>query len=467
MKMLPQVYPTAEQRALVSQNRLGVEVICGAAGSGKTTTALLRLKSLCHMFSARLERQEENRPVRILVLTFNRTLAGYISALANQQLDSSFNIDLEIETFSRWAVKKLNYQLGDIKTAGNVLFNLAHQVKSLSPEYVVKECDYLLGRFEPEKLLDYLDVERTGRGAMPRVQKNTRQEILDNVVTPYHSWLDANQVTDWNQLGISMARDISSIGYDIVIVDESQDFSANQLRAIRHHLAEDHTITFVIDTVQRIYARGFTWSEAGFDVRAERITHLRNNHRNTKEIAAFASGILRGVGVDGDGALPNLHAASESGPLPLILRGRYQKQVDWSINFIKKHVKLSDESVAFLKPLGGQWFETIRASLNANNISFANITKEREWPEGPENVATCSFHSAKGLEFDYVFILGFNQENTACEEEDKDDQILVLRRLLAVAVARARKAVVIGYKDGEASRLVQFFAEGTFDEVHL
>lgn len=467
MKTLPQVAPTAEQRALVSQNRLGVEVICGAAGSGKTTTALLRLKSLCHMFSARLERQEEDRPIRILVLTFNRTLAGYIAELANQQLDPRFNIDLEIETFGRWAVKKLNYELGDQDKARNVLFNLAHQIKTLSPDYVVKECDYLLGRFEPENITDYLDAERTGRGAMPRVQQTTRQQILDEVITPYHLWLRDNRITDWNQLAICMSRNIEPIGYDIVIVDESQDFSANQLRAIRHHLAIDNTVTFVIDTVQRIYARGFTWSEAGFDVRPERITHLRNNHRNTIEIAAFASGILNGVKVDGDGALPNLHAASETGPLPLILKGNYQNQVNWTINYIKNNIDLDTESVAFLKPLGGGWFSTIRSSLNANKIAHVNVTKERDWPNGPENVATCSFHSAKGLEFDHVFILGFNQENTAYAEEEKDDQVLVLRRLLAVAVARARKTVIIGYKPGEESRLTQFFTAGTYNEVNI
>ena len=45
---------------------------------------------------------------------------------------------------------------------------------------------------------------------------------------------------------------------------------------------------------------------------------------------------------------------------------------------------------------------------------------------------------------------------------------LALRvQLLAVAVARARKRVVIGYKTGEQSELVRFFAPGTFDQVEL
>ncbi|MFJ5181351.1 UvrD-helicase domain-containing protein [Pseudomonas fulva] len=467
MKTLPPVGPSPEQRALVSQNRLGIEVICGAAGSGKTTTALLRLKSLSHMFNGRLVRQEEDRPIRILILTFNRTLAGYVSELARQQPDPKFKIDLEIETFSRWALNRLGCQMGDQKKAESVLYTFATQIKHLSPQYVVNECNYILGRFEPERLNGYVDADRTGRGQMPRVSKATRQQILDDVIEPYHAWLRANNIIDWNQLAVLMARNISPIGYDIVIVDETQDFSATQLRAIKHHLADDHTVTFVIDTVQRVYARGWTWAEAGYEVRSERITSLRNNHRNTQQIAAFAAGILAGVVVDGEGALPNLDAATEIGPLPLMLKGKYQRQINWAIDYIRRNINLNEESVAFLKPLGGGWFDTIRASLDDAHIPYANITREREWPRGQENVATCSFHSAKGLEFDYVFILGFNQKNTEFSEEDKGDQLLVLRRLLAIAVARARKAVFVGYKPGEESGLIQFFQVGTYAEVDL
>ncbi len=77
-------------------------------------------------------------------------------------------------------------------------------------------------------------------------------------------------------------------------------------------------------------------------------------------------------------------------------------------------------------------------------------------------MALSTFHSAKGLEFDYVFILGFNDENMPHADAEMDDEVFVLRKLLAVAVARARKAVILGYKPGEESRLVQYFAPGTF-----
>ena len=467
MKTLPRITATAEQLPIVSQNRLGVEVICGAAGSGKTSTALLRLQSLFYMFATRRRRQGRNEPVRALVLTFNRTLAGYVRNLAEHQIPEDLDVDLEIETFGRWAMSRLDYPDVQDREAGRKLRALAANVDELTTDYVVKEVEYLLGRFKPDDVQNYISAERTGRGAMPRVGRPLRQKILSEVVHPYLEWMEENDVLDWNSLAVHMQQDIDPIGYDVVVVDESQDFSANQLRAIGHHLAEDHAVTFVIDTAQRIYARGFTWAEAGYTVRPQRSHMLRRNHRNTREIAAFAAGVLDGMGIEGDGALPNLDNARSRGPLPVILKGLYRNQAQWALNHINANIDLEEDSVAFLKPLGGRWFDEIARRLAQEGIEHVNITREPEWPEGVENVALSTFYSAKGLEFDYVFILGLSDETTPFGDEDSEDKVFVLRRLLAVAIARARKAVVVGHKPGEESRLIAFFKEGTYTEQEV
>lgn len=466
MKKLPVIRATGEQLPLMSQNRLGVEVICGAAGSGKTSTALLRLRSLVHMYLARHERMGIADPVKVLVLTFNRTLAGYVSALAENQVAADASVELEVCTFSKWAWEKLG-RPSISQRSNEDLIGFARRFNGLDAGYAASEAEYAMGRFSPEDLENYIAAERTGRGLQPRVERALRRRLLDEVINPYQAQLSRSSLLDWNLLAVSMARDLDTLGYEIVIVDESQDFSANQLRAMRHHLAPDHTVTFVIDTVQRIYARGFTWAEAGFEVRPERYHRLTTNHRNTAQIAAFAAGLLNGISVDGDGALPNLTTAESSGSLPSVMRGRYGQQLSAALRYIRDHVDLNRDSVAFLKPKGGAWFDEIRRRLDAEGIGFVDTTRESEWPEGPENVALCTFHSAKGLEFDYVFILGLNGETTPHGSEDQDDQLWVLRRLLAVAVARARKHVAIGYKVGEQSELIRFFAPGTFVQEDL
>lgn len=468
MKTLPQVTATAEQLPIISSNRPGAEVIRGAAGSGKTSTALLRLRSLLYMFQERRQRQGDESPVRILVLTFNRTLAGYIENLAESQLDGSHGYEMQISTFSKWAKNSLPDLSVDDRRSKAALLNLiaSSSITSVSKAYLTKEIDYLLGRFDPSNVEAYITLERTGRGLQPRVERATRRVILDEIVYPYQAWLLNNKLVDWNGLAVQMSKTSGSLIYDVVIVDESQDFSANQLRAIRRHLAPEHAITFVIDTIQRIYARGFTWLEAGFQVRPERFHSLVANHRNTRQIAAFAMGILDGMVVDSDGALPNLLQATSAGLVPIVLRGKYSKQLVWALNFITENVDLVTESVAFLAPQG-TWFSYTSKELHARHFPFVDITREPHWPDGTENIALCTFHSAKGLEFDHVFILGLSAENTPTDDDSTDDESLVHRRLLAVAVARARKSVIIGYKPGEESHLVQYFKPNLFNGVDL
>lgn len=466
MKHLGRIRASAEQLRIISTNQPGAELIRGSAGSGKTTTALLRLNSLSNMMRARKDRVGDINPVRVLLLTFNRTLAGYVRALAESQINNLTH-NIEISTFAKWSLSKLGLTTVQADPARRYLVQLANSFEGLDPSYITQEVEYILGRFEPENIENYIGSERTGRGALPRVDVGLRRRILDKVVYPYLHYLDQKSWLDWNTLAIKMRRDIRSLHYDIIIVDESQDFSANEIRAITHHLAEDHAVTFVIDTAQRIYARGFTWVEAGVNITSNRSHRLQENHRNTKEIAAFASGILDGITVDTDGVLPNLNAAQTRGPLPQVISGKYSQQISWAVQYIRQNVDLKNETVGFLKPEGGNWFATIKAELNTAGIDFVDMQRNPDWPEGDANVAISTFHSAKGLEYDHVIILGFNQENTRFGDEERTDQIQVLRRLLAVAVARARKQVIVGYKPGEESRLTDYFKAKTYEEVAL
>lgn len=466
MKHLGRITASSEQLKIISTNQSGAELIRGSAGSGKTTTALLRLTSLANMMRARKDRVGDDSPVRVLLLTFNRTLAGYVRALAEAQVIGTGH-EVEIRTFAKWSIMQLGIHAVQANDARENLRRLAGRFTGLDASYVVQEVEYLIGRFEPEDLESYVAAERTGRGALPRVDAALRRRILDEVVHPYVKNLDDKNWIDWNRLAIKMRREVPCLEYDIIIVDESQDFSANEIRAISHHLADDHAVTFVIDTAQRIYARGFSWVEAGIAVSGRRSHKLQENHRNTKEIAAFASSILQGVVVDTDGFLPDLNAATSTGPLPQVISGKYTKQIKWAIKYIRDHVDLENETVAFLKPEGGGWFSTIKNELSSARIDFVDMQRNPDWPEGDVNVAISTFHSAKGLEYDHVIILGFNQENTHFGDEEQTDQIQVLRRLLAVAVARARKHVIVGYKPGEESRLTDYFDATTYEEIAL
>ena len=461
MKLLVAQPPTAEQLRIIGERRPGVEIIRGAAGSGKTTTALLRLKNLSDMFRHRRVRLGDPTPVQILVLTFNRTLRGFVEALAREQATSGPGVELEVDTFAHWAWERLGQP--DISDARNTI------LKRLAPkhginvphDFLCSEVEYILGRFPRASLDVYLSANRTGRGSSPRIERSMRQAIL-NLIAEYKGEI-AGQV-DWDDIAI-LVGSIPKIGYDIAIIDEAQDFSANQIRAVIHHLNDEHALTLIIDTVQRLYPRGYTWPEVGIEPRPARFHRLQTNHRNTIEIARFARGIIEGLTIDDDGTLPDLDSAVRHGSMPTVLKGNFGSQMSFSLNYIERNIDLAGETVASLHPLG--WFREIRSRLSAAGYQFEELSRERDWPGGPVNIALSTMHSAKGLEFDHVFILGLNAQVTQHGIEGDDHRRDTLRRLLAMAAARARQTLTLGYKPAEASELVSHFASGTYEEVDL
>jgi hypothetical protein len=94
MKTLGNVTPTSEQLTVIDNSSPDFWLIRGAAGSGKTTTALLRLKFLVRYWRERRADLGLEAPVRVLVLTFNRTLRGYIAELAEQQISTVSRLTL-------------------------------------------------------------------------------------------------------------------------------------------------------------------------------------------------------------------------------------------------------------------------------------------------------------------------------------------------------------------------------------
>ena len=467
MRTLQNISPSPEQLTILRDDGAGFRLIRGAAGSGKTTSALLRLRQLCASRRARRERLGLADPIRVLVLTFNRTLRGYIDQLASEQVTPTHDLVLTLDTFSHWAQSLIGFQ-NVIEGNGAqwihpLLIDMGISAENL--DYFVGEVTYVLGRFPSDQRDMYLGATRSGRGRAPGVPRALRRRLLDDVISPFEARKSQAGRVDWNDIALIAAREPSQ-SYDIVIVDESQDLSANQMRTVIAHLSDDHVTTFIIDAMQRIYPQGFQWSELGINMRPEMVFTLASNHRNTAEIVRLASSIVRGLPPDDDGMLPDDQGCQRSGERPKVVAGLYRAQINYMLDCVQPHLA-SGDAVAILHPKGGGWFNYTRDVLNQRGIDYCELTRESEWPTGPELLALSTIHSSKGLEFDHVLLPGLSDDATPHGNEDGDGTLDSLRRLTSMGIGRARKTVMLGYKPGERSTVFDSMDSETYDLVEV
>lgn len=462
MEVLRNVQPTRDQLVIIDQKAKGVLVVRGAAGSGKTTTALIRLRRTVPYWQRRVRDGYMQGPVNVLVLTYNRTLRGYIAELAQRDI-TGVDASLTVSTFAKWA----RQHCGTVNLVNDS--SRAAELRRLgaslgwTESFLISEVDYVTGRFRPSDLEDYLDCDRDGRGITPRVTKKSRRRLLDEVIYPYGEWKGRHGVIDWSDIANQMADQISNSKYHVVVVDEAQDFSANQVRAIMKHVDNaHHSVTFVLDAAQRIYPQRFTWAEAGVEVRSADSKKLLGNFRNTAEIAAFTASLLMHVEVTDDASVPDLSSCISSGDKPILISGTFTQQMDHVVRFLSELNPDARESVAILHAKGHAWFDYVRNRLDQAGFSYVEMTRRSEWPNGTEQIALSTMHSVKGLEFDHVIIVGVNAETMPHGAEPGDSERDAHLRLMAMAAGRARKTVRLTYKATEASDLIDCIDPETY-----
>ena len=460
MRVLQSVQPSPEQLPIVLNDRPGVAVLRGAAGSGKTTTALLRLRQLCRVRLARRTREQQTEPVRVLVLTYNRSLAGYVAALAQEQVANDPGLELTVSTFAAWAQRLIGYvQVLDDQDRKAIVARLGASLP-LTTAFLDGEVGYALGRFESLSIADYLQRDRDGRGTVPRVDK---ARMLSEVLAPYIARKQADGLQDWHDVA-QRAASAPNSGYDVIIVDEAQDFTANQIRAVLAHQAQGASVTFVMDTVQRIYPSFFTWREVGLDAnRFVLNVRLGENRRNTRQIAAFARPFVEGLPVDENGQLPDLNSALSNGPTPIVFGGTFSEQTAEILSYLEG-VDLDAESVGILHPLGAGWLDTLRQHLDSAGIAFVELSTRRQWPTGCVNVGLSTLHSAKGLEFDHVIVCGVTGQTAFAPDDDNDTDTQNLRRLLAMGFGRAKTGLMLCHDPSKPATVLRHLDPGTYEQ---
>lgn len=245
-----------------------------------------------------------------------------------------------------------------------------------------------------------------------------------------------------------------------IIIDEGQDFSPVVIRTVVQMLEPGGTLLYLGDTAQEIYGTKMSWKNLGLEV--QDITRLGTCYRNTVEIGAFAIDILRSEYWDKSTEEVIYPGNMTRHGIKPALTGfaSQEEEYDFALQFLQQ---FPEETTCFVL-YRNRDVDELRSFLKDKGVTVRNTQEEAE--EG-DTCFVSTFHSVKGLEFDNVIILDFDEHFTDIVERlEKESERLRVgneMKLFYVAATRARKRLVITHT-GEVSKLFPT-AGGNFTAV--
>jgi len=236
-----------------------------------------------------------------------------------------------------------------------------------------------------------------------------------------------------------------------LIIDEFQDINEVQYEIIRRLHHRGANLTIVGDDAQNIYS----WRGSCVDyildfhrkVRNVKDFQLSINYRSTEAIVAVANSIMRNIPT-----LPHkerMTATHVGGDKPEV---RYfyrssDEQLYIHQKILEIREKYPNDTIAILSKFNSVLYsfeETfVREGLPVSLLHGENNTIHEH------DIALCTLHAAKGLEWDHVFLVRLNDESFPQKKDEEN--ILQERRLFYVGVTRARKTLMFSYSKGEHS----------------
>lgn len=468
-----------EQERYVSWglNAKGPTLLKGAAGSGKSTVALYRVRAMLDA----LVRSGVTSP-RVLFTTYTNALAAW----SRQLLASLLGPDaakVEVRTADGLAMEVLRAAgesptvasgkdlkrvfaeaLATTTFAGNKLVEKAQRavIERLSQDWLLDEIGTVIEARRMKTVYDYIAAARPGRGVPLNA---TQRRAVWAVRERFVAVLAQKGLVTWSQARARAAELVESgavsMRYDAVLVDEAQDLEVSTLQLVAQVAAAPNRIFLTADANQTIYGAAFRWAD--IDERLKftgRVGVLKAVHRSTREIGEAAASYLAQGTLDGDDPPEYLH----EGPMPVV---RSVAKVDDEAQLLARFIpaaarslRLGVGSSVVLVPTEKAG-KRIAKALQEAGIGASFMTgKELDLAKPGAKVITLK--SSKGLEFPIVAVAGFLDAPYPPLPEDVDadersESLSRERRTLYVAMTRAMRALLVVVPAGSESVLFQGF----------
>jgi hypothetical protein len=245
--------------------------------------------------------------------------------------------------------------------------------------------------------------------------------------------------------------------FDVILVDEGQDFDDLMLRVVLALLKPGGDFILSLDAYQDLYRRRPSWKAVG--IKAGGRTHtLKRVYRSTKAIFDFTQRFIgQEPWVDTQlGLLPE--AGAFRGVAPEILKFRDSVELEqFLLKDLKECVqggeyKRSETGIIYDDKVYGpdrfsydnralpmRLLRTLEASGIPSTWVSQDVRSKEMYDVTTDRVSLISIHSSKGLDFDLVYLVGIDHIHVSSETRQN------MVSLLYVAMTRAKYRLVIPY----------------------
>ncbi|MBU5316520.1 UvrD-helicase domain-containing protein [Clostridium bornimense] len=499
-----------EQDTVMRSPEIGVTLINGGAGTGKTNIAIHRLRYLLNEFGGMFK--EEN----MALVCFNVALKEYLSSVIGD-----LNLkNIKVFSFDKWAYNLVrNYSnIGFINynakisdetieayksvEFGDILFNyvqsLSNEIEKqitsndilkfyIPDQYLFNDIitieDIFQLRDDIHDIVSAMDNSEERKSTIDRelekILKSTYVSKIDfnnksymlnatNIIYKiyiseelkesykdaffYYKPLFQNRANKYELYLITYLLTLISGEinddlrvFDHIAVDEVQDFLPIQLKALKN--ISTYSMTLAGDVNQKIFNTNIDeWDGLGITI--DNFFTLKEVHRSTIQTINFANAL---IGKEDEIINDN------SGSKPILYCGKGLKD---NIENIKEKItniksKNKDASIVILYP-DSKHLKYIDEQLNESGINSYIAVKD-EW-DFTKDVSVTNYHQVKGLEFDYVFILGLNEfESYSYTNKEK---------ILYTLLTRSREGVYM-YCNKEVPEIIDKVDNSFYDLIQL
>lgn len=247
-------------------------IIVGSAGSGKTSVAIEKLRTLKN---------------NVLYLSLSQELVNNAKTICGNYENIDF---LSFEQFTN-NIEKQEGKVIDFYLFKKWAYN--NKIKEIE-----KYFEEFKGVLTAEHNCEYISLERYKKlGKNQSLFSESKREEIYSKFIKYLQFLKENNIYDNNITIYHLFKKIKET-YDFIVIDEIQDFTNKEIALVISSLKDKHNFIFSGDSNQIIYSNFFSWSQLKTMLYKNKsievpINILQENYRNAKSITKIANNLLK------------------------------------------------------------------------------------------------------------------------------------------------------------------------------